>query len=75
MTEPLNVGEFVLMARGAVSHSSPPPDDSQHDDDDREHDQDVDEPAQRVRADETEQPQDDENDSDSFQHEPPACCQ
>ena len=35
--------------------------DPDQDDDDREHQQDVDEPAQRIRRHQTEQPQDDEN--------------
>jgi hypothetical protein len=35
--------------------------DANQDDDDRQHEQDVDEPAQRIRRHQTEQPQDDEN--------------
>src|ERR1700738_4544232 len=39
--------------------------DADQDDDDRQHEQDVDEPAQRIRRHQTEEPQDDENYGDS----------
>lgn len=43
-------------------------DDADHDEHDRDHEQDVDEVAERVAADEPEQPQDDENHRDRKQH-------
>src|SRR5580704_13950087 len=49
-------------ARGTRSLNRPAAlNDANQDDDDRQHEQDVDEPAQRIRRHQTEQPQDDEN--------------
>ena len=52
----------------ARSNDAAPADDPEQDDDDGNHDEDVDEPAQRVGSDQPQKPQDDQNDGNGVQH-------